>query len=45
MFTETDAARLWDSEKRNSPFSTVADVEDEHCDSCGDAHTCSDCTE
>ncbi len=36
-------ARMWDSEKRDSPFSTVADVEDEFCDCCGDAHDCEDC--
>ena len=34
----------WDSERRNSPYSTVADIEDEYCDSCGDDHTCEDCT-
>jgi hypothetical protein len=39
--TECEPARWWDSD---SPFSTVADVEDEYCDACGDAHTCSECT-
>jgi len=30
-----DAERLWDSEKRNSPYSTVADVQDEsYCEGC-----------
>jgi hypothetical protein len=43
--TECEAARAWDSESRRSPFSTVADVEDEYCDACGDAHTCEDCTD
>ena len=38
-----NAQSSWDSEKRNSPFSTVADIEDEYCDACGDAHTCPDC--
>jgi hypothetical protein len=41
--SETEAAQSWDSEKRNSPFSTVADIEDEYCDTCGDEHTCEDC--
>lgn len=40
---ETAAAASWDSERRDSPFSTVADVEDTFCDACGDAKTCSDC--
>jgi ATP sulfurylase len=44
MYDETEAARLWDSERRDSPFSTVANAEDEYCDACGDAHTCEDCT-
>lgn len=43
MNTEPIEARLWDSESRNSPYSTVADVEDEYCDCCGDAHDCEDC--
>jgi hypothetical protein len=34
----------WDSESRNSAYSTVADIEDEFCDACGDEHTCEDCT-
>ncbi len=33
----------WDSESRESPFSTVSNVEDEFCDACGDEHTCEDC--
>lgn len=37
-------AALWDDETRTSPYSTVADVEDEWCDACGDAHTCEECT-
>ncbi|MBA2312748.1 MAG: hypothetical protein H0V97_08115 [Actinobacteria bacterium] len=36
-------AQEWDSEKRDSPYSTVSDVEDEFCDACGDAHDCDDC--
>ena len=40
---ETEAARVWDSERRDSPFSTVTDVEDEFCDACGDRHDCEDC--
>jgi hypothetical protein len=43
MFSESIEAREWDSEKRNSPYSTVADIEDEYCDCCGDAHDCEDC--
>lgn len=35
MFDETIEARMWDSEKRNSPYSTVADVEDDtYCEIC-----------
>jgi hypothetical protein len=41
--SECIEARMWDSEKRNSPYSTVADIEDEFCDCCGDAHDCGDC--
>lgn len=35
-FTTTEAleARLWDSERRSSPFSTVCDPEDETCEIC-----------
>jgi hypothetical protein len=46
--SECEMAREWDSEKRSSPYSTVADVEDEFCDCCqtdlghGD---CTDCEE
>jgi len=31
---ETEAAASWDSEKRSSPYSTVADLEDNYCESC-----------
>jgi hypothetical protein len=32
---ETLAARLWDSESRRSPYSTVADPnEDDYCEGC-----------
>lgn len=33
-YDEIDEARLWDSERRDSPYSTVADVEDETCEVC-----------
>lgn len=34
-YTETEAARLWDSERRSSPYSTVADPDDEsYCEGC-----------
>lgn len=29
-----DPQTCWDSESRKSPFSTVADIEDEFCDEC-----------
>lgn len=33
--TETFAARLWDSDDRSSPYSTVADPdEDDYCEAC-----------
>lgn len=32
--TESEAARVWDSESRRSPYSTVADIEDEFCEDC-----------
>jgi hypothetical protein len=33
--SETPEARLWDSEKRDSPFSTVADPNaDDYCEAC-----------
>lgn len=33
--TETLAARLWDSERRSSPYSTVADPhEADYCEGC-----------
>jgi hypothetical protein len=32
--SETQAAQMWDSEKRSSPYSTVADIEDEFCETC-----------
>ena len=35
MYDETYEARVWDSEKRNSPYSTVCDPEDESCECCG----------
>lgn len=36
MYDEPIEARLWDSEKRNSPYSTVADVEamEDYCEGC-----------
>jgi hypothetical protein len=35
MHSETLAARLWDSEKRDSPYCTVADPnEDDYCEGC-----------
>jgi hypothetical protein len=43
MWNETEEEREWDSERRGSPYSTVADVEDEYCDACGDAGDCDDC--
>jgi hypothetical protein len=42
---EVIEARLWDSERRDSPYSTVADVEDEFCDTCGDDRSCDICRE
>ena len=33
--TEVIESLLWDSEKRNSPYSTVADISDEsYCEGC-----------
>lgn len=32
--TECIEARLWDSEKRNSPYSTVCDPNAEYCEIC-----------
>jgi hypothetical protein len=29
---------MWDSEKRDSPYSTVANVEDEFCEECQSDH-------
>jgi hypothetical protein len=46
--SECEMAREWDSEKRSSPYSTVADVEDEFCDCCqtdlgkGDCEICAE---
>lgn len=36
---EDVAARLWDSERRSSPYSTVADPygDDDHCEACDSA--------
>ncbi len=35
MTSETIAASTWDSEKRNSPYSTVSDPGDEsYCEEC-----------
>jgi hypothetical protein len=34
MFGETIEARIWDSEKRNSPYSTVTDNDDTYCEVC-----------
>lgn len=35
MYDESLEARVWDSEKRSSPYSTVADVADEtYCEGC-----------
>lgn len=33
---ETEAARLWNSERRDSPYSTVADpyADDDYCEGC-----------
>ncbi len=34
-YTETLEARLWDSERRDSPYSTVADPNaDDYCEGC-----------
>jgi hypothetical protein len=35
----------WDSESRQSPFSTVADIEDEFCEDCeaADGDHCDEC--
>jgi len=33
--SESIEARMWDSEKRSSPYSTVADPDDETCECCG----------
>lgn len=45
--TECIEARMWDSEARNSPFSTVADIEDEYCEECEAAEEtyCPECHE
>ena len=40
---QSDDQRMWDSEKRNSPYSTVADIEDESCECCGGDHDISEC--
>lgn len=35
MFDEVLEARVWDSERRSSPYSTVADPNaDDYCESC-----------
>lgn len=41
----SDPESCWDSESRQSPFSTVADIEDEYCEDCEAASTtyCSEC--
>jgi hypothetical protein len=49
--SECIEARVWDSEKRSSPFSTVDDPNSEICECCGveagkgDCEFCDECRE
>jgi hypothetical protein len=42
-----DPVASWDSESRQSPYSTVCDPHDEHCDDCdaSDGEFCAECAE